>query len=161
MAINTYNKDFVYDNSRDIFISSSYLENDERSKKAIEKSGLEVKLFFDFIVPPSDDIKLDWLMYCLDNSKLPNELKNRRSRVLKLDEYNELMSWAKDNDKDIFKQSNEFAEVLSAEYESDYLVNILGFPAEKDSCAILKCFTYSPDSIFNIGINVREVFENK
>ena len=158
MAFQKYDNNWVYDYSRGIYIARSPLIDSERTRNAAKKAGLDLRLMSDnSIVSPTDDNELDRLMKNLDNECLGEKFRNKKSRILTLDEYDEMMNWAEKNDSQLYKSSFRFFEVLDFG-KFGYVVNSYGAPAERENLIELKNYLYSPENL-NIGVKVREVLE--
>ena len=134
MSKRPYNNEFVYDETNDIYIARNGLLNDSRTKQAADKAGLELMIMGKFVLSPNNCEELDRLLSHL-NDHIPIELRKRKSRILTLTEYDDIMSWANYHDKDLVKSSWKNYEVLDANKELGkdigYVVNAYGYPAER------------------------------
>ena len=159
MAFQIYDNNFVYEDSRDIYVARTPLIDSERTRNAAKKAGIELRIMDKkFVVSPTEDQELEKLLTCLDKKSLGEKFKDKRSRILTLNEYDEMMDWANDQDKELYWFAWSSLEVLDSKSESGYVVNAFGNPSERENLLELKDYLYLPQNL-NIGVIVREVLE--
>jgi len=148
MAIRIHNANFLYDETRGTYIGRVPLIKEERTIKALKASGIEPGFTGEeFICPPRNQKDLERLMQNLEPI-----FPNSHSRTPTLKEYETLMQWAGEHNKEFYNAANEHFEVLYDEEKGIYVVNS-EFPVK-----ILSALENYPPN-FPVGISVREVIE--
>jgi len=150
MVITPHDNNFVYDSSRGIYIARDFLKG-ERALRAAEKTGINVCLYGtnSYLDSPKDRKKLEELMRNLSQLQ---QFPKTQSRVPTIQEYEDLMKWAKENDPELFVSRGDQLEVLYDPKKSIHMV-CSEYPLEE--------YHTLGDNIFPcpIGTAIREVIE--
>ena len=143
MAFQKHDDEWVYDDSRGIYIAKNYL-NGDRAINAFQKAGQKIRSTGEYVCPPYNKKDLEKFMGFLEII-----FPGKRSRVWKLEEWMDAIKWSEENNTHLFSDILLPFEILNDEKRGKYIVYI------GDEYVDLEDY---PDN-FPIGVPVREVIE--